>query len=93
MIFSAFTNAGYHFAAILVSPEVLGCTPSLRSIELIAVYWSTTQMGELVVLSPAAQAGIAAFRAVIWLVYEPTEHGIICATCGKSAEAHTTVER
>jgi hypothetical protein len=59
----AFTRAGIHFAAILVSPLALGCTPSLKSDVLKPVYWSTTQIGDLVVFFEAAQAGMAAFKA------------------------------
>jgi hypothetical protein len=43
------------------------------------------------VFNETAQAGIALFRVLIWLVYEPMEAGIIWATYRKLIRAHSTV--
>jgi hypothetical protein len=61
--FTALVTAGYHLAAILVSPELFGWMPSRKSDEVIPSYWSTTQIGDWVLFCEAAQAGIALFKA------------------------------
>lgn len=63
---NAWMSAGYHTFIILVSPDLLGCTPSRRSDEPEKpVYWSTTQMGESVEFMPDAHGTMALLRSWI----------------------------
>lgn len=45
------------------------------------MYWSTTQIGDSVLFSPAAHVGICALSCWILVMYEPMPVGMICATC------------
>ncbi|MEE3920003.1 hypothetical protein V2I01_22245 [Micromonospora sp. BRA006-A] len=63
---SAATSAGYHLSDIFWSPAAFGCTPSYVSVAVLnPVHWSTTTIGEAVVVFPAAQPSMSAWSATV----------------------------
>src|SRR4051812_18206899 len=79
----AATTAGYQRASIFWMPvEVLGCTPSVVSAAVSnPVHWSTTVIGDAVVLFARAQPGIAAFRSATRCPHAEQFDGFIGMIC------------